>query len=174
MLAKHVMIDVETMGTNPNAPVVQIGAAFFTREGVQVQSLLSINFEEALKYGKVDGSTIKFWLQQPKEAQNSLFQNERSMEEATDVFTKLLEAQNPDYFWAHATFDFPILQSLFASIDKKFPIPFWKMRDLRTLEMLADLPIDKSQFKGVPHNALHDAVFQAEHAIKCLNILERG
>ncbi len=173
ILDKHCMLDLETLGSNPSAPVVQVGMVFFTREGIQTSSLLSVDFDDALRHGEADGSTIKWWLQQDKAAQNTLFSNTRPLEEVANIIEKLIEAQNANFYWAHATFDFPILQSMFRSLGRKYPLPFKRTLDLRTLEMLAG-NIEWAPRTGVHHNALDDATYQAEHAIKLLNKLDRG
>lgn len=173
VLDKHCMIDLETLGSNPKAPVVQIGMVFFTREGIQVQSELTVNFDDALKYGEADGSTIKWWLQQDKAAQATLFVNERPIKEVADIVQKLIDAQNANFYWSHATFDFPILVSMFRSLGLKYPLPHKRCLDLRTLEMLAG-PIEWEKREGVHHNALDDAAYQAKHAIKLLNQINRG
>lgn len=173
VLDKHCMVDIETLGSNPNAPVVQIGLAFFTVEGITMQNLFTINFDDALKYGEADGSTIKWWLQQTKEAQNSLFVNSRPMIESIDILDKLLEAQNANFYWAHATFDFPILLSLYRALGRKYPLPYKRCFDLRTLEYSAG-SVEMEKRDGIYHNALDDAVYQAKYAIKLLNKLGRN
>ena len=173
ILDKHCMIDLETLGSNPSAPIIQVGMVFFTREGINLKAQTTIDFEEALKYGEADGSTIAWWLKQSKEAQDKLFTNINTMQEATTIIEKLVEAQNANFYWAHATFDFPVLQSWFRKQNKKYPLPYKRCLDLRTLEFLAGKPAWEER-KGTHHNALDDAVYQAEHAIKLLNILDRG
>lgn len=173
ILDKHCMIDLETLGSNPKSPVIQVGLVFFTREGIQTQSILTVDFDDALRHGDADGSTIKWWLERPKEAQETLFKNPRPTKEVADIITKLIESQNANYYWAHATFDFPILQSMFRSLDMKYPLPYKRCYDLRTLEFLAG-PIEWDKREGIYHNALDDATYQAKHAIKLLNKIERG
>lgn len=172
ILDKHCMIDTETLGSNPNSPIVQIGAVFFTTEGIQTQSLFTIDFDDAMEYGSADGSTIKWWLSQPKAAQEGLFKNPIAAKVAVERLSKLLEAQNANFYWSHATFDFPILTSWFRALNVKYPLPYKRCYDLRTLEYLAG-PMEWAERKGVHHNALDDAVYQAEHAIKLLNKLEK-
>lgn len=171
-IEKHCMIDLETLGTNSNSPVVQIGLVFFTIEGIQVQSQITIDFDDALKHGKADGHTIKWWLQQAKEAQATLFENQKPIEHAADIVRKLIAAQNPNFYWAHATFDFPILNSMYMSLGQKSPLPHRVCYDLRTLEYLAG-KIEWEKREGVYHNALDDATYQAKHAIKLLNKIKK-
>jgi hypothetical protein len=169
---KHCMVDLETLGTNSRSPVIQIGLVFFTIQGIQTQSLLTVDFDDALKYGKADGSTIKWWLQQDTAAQKTLFENPRSAEECAEIIEKLITAQNPNYFWAHATFDFPILNSMFDAMGRKRPVPFRTAYDLRTLEYFAGNNIEWEKREGVYHNALDDATYQAKHAIKMLRYIK--
>ena len=170
---KHCMLDLETLGTNPNSPIIQIGLVFFTIQGIQVQSQLTIDFDDALKHGKADGHTIKWWLQQDKTAQESLFSNARPIEEAADIIEKLIAAQNPSRFWSHATFDFPIFNSMFLSLGRKSPIPFRVSNDLRTLEYFVGDDIEWEKREGIYHNALDDATYQTKHAIKMLKRIKQ-
>lgn len=170
---KHCMVDTETLGLNSRAPIIQIGLVFFTIEGIQTQSELTIDFDDALKYGEADGSTIKWWLEQDKAAQKTLFKNPRPAEDAADVVEKLIQAQNPNYFWAHATFDFPIVNNLFRALGRKTPIPFRTSYDLRTLEHFVGNDIEWEKREGVYHNALDDATYQAKHAIKMLRRIKQ-
>ena len=173
LLEKHCMVDTETLGTNSCAPIIQIGMVFFTIEGIQTQSQLTIDFDDALKHGKADGSTIKWWLEQDKSAQKTLFENPRPAVEAANIVEKLIEAQNPNYFWAHATFDFPIVNNLFLSLGRKPAIPFRTSFDLRTLEYFVGDDIEWEKREGIYHNALDDATYQAKHAIKMLRRIKQ-
>lgn len=170
VLDKHCMIDLETLGSNPKAPVVQVGMVFFTREGIQLRSQVTIDFDDAMALGEADGSTIKWWLQQDKAAQENLFKNSIPAVEAADIIEKVIAAQNANFYWAHATFDFPILLSMFRAMKRKYPLPFKRTLDLRTLETLAG-PIEWAPRTGIHHGALDDAEYQAEHAIKLLNAI---
>jgi DNA polymerase III epsilon subunit-like protein len=173
VLEKQCMIDIETLGTNMTAPVIQIGMVFFTIDGIITSSQLTVDFEEAVRHGKADGDTIKWWLNRPKDAQESLFTNPRPILEVQDVFAKLIEAQNANQYWAHANFDFPILDSMFRSTGRRLPLHHYKCYDLRTLEYAAG-HIEWEPRTGVYHNALDDATYQAKHAIKLLKKLNKG
>ncbi len=165
------MLDLETLGLNTNAPIIQVGMVFFTLDGVFLSTLANIDFEDAIKHGNPDGSTIKWWLQQPKEAQDTLAKNERSTKEVCEIVTKLVMAQNPDHFWSHASFDFPILNSTFASVGLDSPLHYKKLRDIRTLEMLCP-DYNWTPRVTVGHNALNDATYQAENVINMLRKLK--
>jgi hypothetical protein len=168
---KHCMIDLETLGINPNAPIIQIGIVYFTLDGIYLSSQINVDFEDALKHGKADGSTIKWWLQQSKEAQDSLAKNERTAADACEIMERLFFGQNANHYWSHASFDFPILSSLFRSLNRSQPIQYKMMRDIRTLQALVP-NMRWSERKTTHHNALADATYQAENVIKMLKALK--
>lgn len=67
----NLMIDLETMGKNKDAPIVSIGAVFFTPEtgdiGQEFYTVVSL--ESAMGQGATpDGDTILWWLKQSSEA----------------------------------------------------------------------------------------------------------
>ncbi|EON3121769.1 3'-5' exoribonuclease, partial [Escherichia coli] len=63
----HLMIDLETMGTNTNAPIVVIGAVFFDPQTGEIGPVfyIVISLTDAMNTGAVpDGGTIEWWLKQ--------------------------------------------------------------------------------------------------------------
>ena len=69
------MIDLESMGKKPNAPIVSIGAVFFnplTGELGQ-EFYMAVSLESAMDQGAVpDGDTILWWLKQSSEARSAI------------------------------------------------------------------------------------------------------
>lgn len=172
--AKHCMIDLETLGTNSQAPVIQIGIAIFSIEkGIEQTSEWTINFNDALKYGKPDGDTIKWWLQQSEEARRSVTKNlSWTSSEAVDNLVEMLSLYMPSCYWAHATFDFPILNNLLKELKQWFHLPFRTCFDMRTLEFIAQLE-KWHERKGTHHTAKEDAIYQAECVLEMLRKLEQ-
>lgn len=71
----HLMIDLETMGTKPNAPVVAIGAVFFDPLSGELgpEYYTAVNLASAMEQGAVpDGDTIIWWLKQSPEARSAI------------------------------------------------------------------------------------------------------
>lgn len=67
----HLMIDLETMGNKPTAPIVAIGAVFFdpTSSELGAEFYVAVNLASAMEQGaKPDGDTILWWLKQSAEA----------------------------------------------------------------------------------------------------------
>ena len=75
MRMNHVMTDIETMGKNPNAPIVAIGAVLFDPVAGELgnQLYVKVNLEDAVRTGGVmDASTVLWWLQQDDAARVEL------------------------------------------------------------------------------------------------------
>lgn len=71
----NLMIDLETMGKNPNAPIVSIGGVFFAPEKGELgpEFCIAISLESAMEQGAApDGDTILWWLRQSPEARAAI------------------------------------------------------------------------------------------------------
>lgn len=67
----HLMIDLETMGNKPTAPIVTIGAIFFDPQtgSLGAEFYMAVNLASAMEQGATpDGDTILWWLKQSAEA----------------------------------------------------------------------------------------------------------
>ena len=75
-----VMLDLETIGQHSNAVIVSIGAVFFNplTGNIGAEFYQVIDIEDAMKYGEVDGSTLKWWMKQNDDAR-SIFNTNDTM-----------------------------------------------------------------------------------------------
>ncbi|WP_054413031.1 exonuclease, partial [Escherichia albertii] len=64
----HLMIDLETMGKNPDAPIISIGAIFFDPQTGDMGPEFSKTVDLETAGGVIDRDTIKWWLKQSREA----------------------------------------------------------------------------------------------------------
>ncbi|QHA89794.1 3'-5' exonuclease [Serratia rhizosphaerae] len=170
------MIDLETMGNKPNAPIVAIGAVFFVPEtGVLgPQFYTTINLASDLAAGAVpDGDTINWWLRQSSEARAAITSDEaKPITEAIDSLTHFVSrnCEQPNYLkvWGNgAAFDNVILREAYARCGRA---PCWQWfndLDVRTLVRLGRRvdfdPKRDFPFEGERHNALADAIHQARY-----------
>jgi hypothetical protein len=67
-----------------------------------------------------------------------------------------------------ASFDNAILAELYRVAKHPSPWEYWNDRCYRTLKNLYKQVVPPPERKGTHHNALDDAVFQAEHAVSIL------
>ncbi|WP_136147276.1 exonuclease, partial [Escherichia coli] len=58
----HLMIDLETMGKNPDAPIISIGAIFFAPQTGDMGPEFSKTIDLETAGGVIDRDTIKWWL----------------------------------------------------------------------------------------------------------------
>lgn len=178
-----VSVDLETLGTQYGAAILSIGAASFNRDTGSIGPTYSakIDLDEALRYGKVSASTLRWWLGQGKEAQYAAFSaggGAVSMQEALQGFNAFINTLPADIcVWGNGpTFDITLLDGAFDALDIPGCVPvwrnnFWCVRDLRTLVDAVDLRKQNIPFTGTPHVALDDAVHQAKIAIACFDAL---
>jgi DNA polymerase III epsilon subunit-like protein len=188
----HVMVDLETLGTAPNAAIIQLGAVKFALEGPEVvaQRVPGVvdNFFEAtvaaqsaiFAGGSVDPDTVAWWRQRPEQTRAVV---ESDAERLCVVLSRFAHwLGDVEALWAHgASFDVPILESAFRSLGLSVPWRYTKVRDTRTLFWAAEsLSNWKRPRRETAHTALADAVAQAEdvrqawRALKKLNEFKAG
>jgi DNA polymerase III epsilon subunit-like protein len=171
----NITFDLETLGNTKDAPIVQIGAVKFTDEGevtdkfvrrIKASSLEQYDFH-------IDYSTVFWWLNQSKEAQESVFEKEPRMglRQALYEFTKWIGKASKYVYWSHATFDPPILNNNIAKVGIDNPIPFRNHRDIRTLTHFTGKI--ETERVGTHHDALDDCIFQAKYISKGLRALNK-
>ena len=165
----HIMLDLETMGTRPDAPIIAIGAVAFGKEGVHESFYCIVSLHSAVRSGAViDPSTVMWWLQQGDSARNALTETQDDavgLEEALRDFGQFVCAYGDSLkgVWGNgAAFD----NVLMHESGRRCRVPlweFWKDKCYRTAKgMYPAVEINRS---GTHHNALDDARSQAEHLI---------
>ena len=167
---KHICIDLETLGNNPCAPIIQLGAVKFDENGATEVYIENIQYVgNQLDKFRCDYSTIMWWMQQPDEARNTLHEYPIQLADALIRFTEWIEEPEEFTYWSMASFDFPILRNAYDVCNLVYPIPFRNHRDFRTIVDLVQVPRDT--FVGIKHFALDDAIDEAKTINKCLKKL---
>lgn len=162
---KHLMLDLETLGSTCNAPVIQIGAYTSTGE----EFIINVKFEDALAHGKPCGSTIEWWFNQNEGARKSLLGNSVSVKDALEMLAEFVKSCKVDYYWSHATFDFPIINRLYTELGTKNAMWYGRQLDLRTITALTDGNVDQPVREGNHHNALDDCKHQMKWLLSMLD-----
>lgn len=171
----HLMIDLETMGNKPNAPIVSIGAVFFEPSTGELgeEFYRVVSLKSSMDGGAVpDPDTIMWWMQQSEEARTAICDKDAITISAALIKLNTFIRDNADpakvQVWGNgATFDNVILR---ASYEREF-VPcvwkFWNDRDVRTIVELGRTiginPRRDIPFEGDMHNALADAKHQAKY-----------
>lgn len=160
----NVMVDIETMGKSPKAPITSIGAVLFDPFGDWIgdRFYIHVSLENGLRSGKAaDSDTLQWWMCQDEAARTAFVAGQC---EAAPVITALeaFSAWLPDNAapWANgAGFDFAILSNHYHDAGLPVPWKYWLEHDLRTLKRL--YPHVEIDHEGIKHHALHDAIHQA-------------
>lgn len=170
MIYPQLMLDLETLSSEPNAPIIQIGAtAFDIRAGV-VGPSLTISVRPDFRITPPSLSTVCWWLQQNEGARLSVAKSVDGLtpEAACFRFAAFVETNCVSGFelWAMPPeFDCVILANTYRSVDRPLPWKYNKTRDLRTLEALANCSSKDRVKADIPHDAGSDAEAQAKTAI---------
>lgn len=167
----HMMIDLETMGTLNNAPVLAIGAIWFDPATGELGRKFygSIDIADACRHGRPSGDTIRWWMQQDDAARTAAVAGKHSAEYVFGKFREFcLRPETSIRPWGNgACFDISILDYAFLKITgKKSPWDFWNVRDCRTIRELGIAAGHKfkGEREGTHHQALDDAIYQAKEA----------
>jgi len=157
------MIDIETVGTGPEACILTIAAQTFEP--------LETGYNELSYYARVDfesqpgrnieDGTIQWWATQPAEAREEAFNEKdriplgQALEELGRIIwtCKQRTKDNAARIWANGpTFDMNILEHAYKSFKIQLPWQYYRVRDARTIYGLwPDLPKYPAS-----HHALED------------------
>lgn len=180
------MIDVETMGTKPNSPIVSFGAVQFNVKGEIGNSIYRvIDLGSILEFPEfqISADTLYWWLAQEDAARLELVKDgnrENVVDAMHQLETFLLKIGNPGSLrlWGNGpTFDNAMIRYTYETVTKrKFPIPFWNDRCVRTIKgfipftMFREWTLE-NQRKGTYHNALDDAKYQIKYVTDILQMV---
>ncbi|EER3602727.1 exonuclease [Escherichia coli] len=167
----HLMIDLETMGKNPDAPIASIGAVFFDPQTGEQGPEFSKIIDMGTCGGTVDISTIEWWLQRSGEARAAILADRIPLDDALLQLREFIDENSGEFFvqvWGNgANFDNVILRRSYERQEIPCPWRYTNDRDVRTMVALG-LVMDfdarnVTTFEGERHNALHDARYQAKY-----------
>ncbi|EIL3320373.1 3'-5' exoribonuclease [Escherichia coli] len=167
----HLMIDLETMGKNPDAPIISIGAIFFDPQTGDMGPEFSKTIDLDTAGGVIDRDVIKWWLKQSREAQSAIMTDEIPLDDALVQLREFIDENSGEFFvqvWGNgANFDNVILRRSYERQGIPCPWRYCNDRDVRTIvELGKAIDFDARTaipFEGERHNALDDARYQAKY-----------
>ncbi|WP_313609978.1 3'-5' exonuclease [Atlantibacter hermannii] len=171
------MVDLETIGSNPDAPIVSIGAVFFEPSTGETgpEFYQVVDLTSAMNFGaKPDASTILWWMKQSSEARSALLvEDAADLDVALTLFSEFLcgnaanGAKSVQVWGNGASFDNVLLKQSYELVGGAAPWRFVNDRDVRTIVELGNAvginPRYDIPFEGEKHNALADALHQAKY-----------
>lgn len=167
---KDVMFDLETLGTRADSVILSIGAVKFDSvtgvidDNAFYQSVsIDSNYERGHRV--ISEDTLIWWLDQTKEAQKVFTEEKTTLGDMLEEFSNWFD--HDDYrVWSNgADFDIPMIAHAMHTFGLQTPWKFFNARCFRTVK---SLPIAKHIPKPInkcAHNALQDAVTQAQWLI---------
>lgn len=170
MIPLVAVLDEETLSTEHNAALLSIGAVICDfNTGQQVDTFYAnITPESSIAAGlDVSESTKAWWAKQGQAAQDVLSVDQRPLRDVLVDFSQWLAGHGVQYAIGNGPrADNQWLESACKAVGMQSPIKYWGDLDMRTLTFIGThiLGLDHwhSTFKGVKHNALHDAINEAE------------
>lgn len=173
----EIMLDLETLGTEDHAAVVQIGAVRFDIYGAGIigpdQFTCQVDWDSD-EFGTIEPDTLQWWLSQDAAVRNRVFRQEGavSLGRALCLLDKWVSDGGPmvNCWTCPPNFDARLLRQAYLRCKMPYRFPFYKERDMRTIREVFGTIHDKPEFEGDKHDALDDARHQAQWLI---NILRR-
>lgn len=182
MKIKHVMIDLETLSTKPNAFVLAMGACEinFQLNDVGRKFYHRINHASFIKANAdISPDTVMWWMQQSDAARKAIqpIADDSHMKDVlfalgswmTDL-KHIGNGADEVHVWGNGSdFDNVVLAHWFREFDVPMPWSFRHNRCFRTVRNLfPDTPDPASA--DIAHHALHDAEWQANKLILINNL----
>ena len=168
------MTDTETAGLPPTGALLSIGAVFFDLQTCTLGPTFNrtIHLASSVKHGgTMDPGTFLWWLRQGPEAQKAVAYGGEPIDLVLTDFAAWIaqtcrhEDVRP---WGNsAGFDLTIVGGAYQRLGLPTPWHFTNERCFRTVRNLqSDVVYEPGEKGAGAHNALTDAVFQAEHLLK--------
>jgi hypothetical protein len=179
------MIDLETLSTAPDAAMLSIGACFFDIETGVIGDTFHQHIEliDSPRFGHISVETVKWWLNQPKPAQEAVTKPKNVMPldqvllSLHAYITKTCTMYKVKPWGNGSSFDLVILRNAFNRHRMTNIWQYWNERDTRTLtdivERVTGINAAKTaQFRGLKHDALADAMHQAKYVSHAYQLIK--
>ena len=156
----HAMLDIETLGTTADAPVLSAAVVFFDPQTGNTFEQAKFVFDvRQQKNRPINFDTMKWWMTQSSKAREHWMnpQEYNSLEQFAAFCSKYEKVT----WWANSpAFDEVIMSSLLRQAEVRIPWSFWEWRDVRTLR---NFLFDKTKPNNKnAHDPLADCLAQIE------------
>jgi hypothetical protein len=166
-MARHCMIDMETLDTAPSTVILTIGAVIFDPKGMGVIETIDLRptmEDQTDEFNRtINDATLEWWGKQSPEAINEAMgdQGRIPYREAMEKLYKF--CWNVDKVWANGSvFDIIIAENSFRELGMQAPWQFYNVRDCRTIYEIAGVSLKDTKYgTKTTHKAVEDATHQA-------------
>ena len=171
---KHIMIDLETLGTVADAVILSIGAVKFDLDSDSIDNegfYASVSVDSNMEFKRrIQEDTLIWWLKQSHDAQQVFHEAKQSLPSALEELSDWIGDMNFNVWSNGADFDLPMLSHAYTQIGMETPWKFWNSNCFRTYKKLPGAKAAVLPNSGVKHNALDDAVTQ----VRSLQAIQRA
>lgn len=167
-----IMLDLETLATQPNAAILSIAAVRFDAfedyeaKKIPLENLetfhVLVDIDQQNRY--IDANTLDWWGRQDQSIIDRVFasENRLPLNTALDQLRKFV-AQSRRIWCQGTDFDVSILADAYRQINSSLPWEYWRSRDSRTIMDLVNIELPKAT-----HDALEDCLRQIVGVQKAL------
>lgn len=176
------MVDLETLGTAPNAVITEVALVPFNRasqgdHATKSESLvMRLNCEEQERRGRrTYVGTLLWWLERDPDYISNALQGGLALDMATRNIATYISGVNPARIWAKSpTFDLNIIRNLLAyNSEHGIPWSYKQERDVRNSDDLSKLLPDNTIVRA-HHDAYKDCLAQIVHVQMEWHLLKAG
>lgn len=162
---RDVMVDLETINNSGTSAIASIGACVFDKDGVYHTFYCVVDTATCLEIGMTQSEDTLAWWAKQSEPARRIFAPETpklSILQALTQFAKWFQAVGGKEMWGNgADFDNAILAHAYRLLKMKQPWGYSASRCFRTVKNGAYMTVRT----GVYHNALDDAITQAQYMV---------
>jgi hypothetical protein len=157
---QHFMIDLETWDTTPSSVILSIGACVIGPNPIEDPTFyLELN-PETQSGRSTSQDPMDWWAKQGNCPCYGTFGLHDALGLLSDYLTQL--AERPIVWCKGTDFDTAILAHAYRSFGEQAPWRYSDVRDFRTIKKMFEESMVTARQNPNPHNALADAVYQAE------------
>lgn len=168
-MSVDVMVDLETLGTKPNAIILSIGACVVnwkeTEPNPKFDFYRVVNVDSCREAGLTECTSTRLWWEKQDENARKVFTdpNVPLMHALSDFYNHLRSFNlNQVRVWGNGSdFDNVILNSAYNAVGLNAPWRFYNSRCFRTIRKVFGHTVVEPPREGTYHNALDDAKHQA-------------
>ena len=190
----NIMVDIETLGTNEDSVILQIGAVAFDKynenstDHFEGSFVVDLEVSDQIRSYKrtVDNETLIWWLDVvdpaarvsvlQRDSYTGLVCSTYNALEDFNTFVSMHKYERDNFIWSNSpSFDLAIIKHAMRQCDIKPVWNHWDERDVRTMHHInrtLNLGINK-KIDGVAHNAFDDAKGQAMYVMQIQDTLDK-
>ena len=178
MTYKHLMIDIETLGTKSDSVILSIAAVNFDLDTGKTGATFNerIDIQSCLDFGlEIDSKTLQWWLNQPDNVSKVAFSGTLPLTKVLMDFwgfCKNLREDNLQVWGNSARFDLGLIENACNKTSMNIAWKYCNERDVRTLVSFNPQLRKNTPFIGNAHDPLDDCHHQIMYSSKIWNSLK--